>query len=69
MRAMLTILAATAVTAAAFVVPTEAAAAVNPKLEFAAARTAASCPDRPRIHVRRYGQRGGGAPTRCPPKG
>jgi hypothetical protein len=69
MRAMLTILAATAVTAAAFVVPTEAATAVNPKLEFAAARTTARCPDRPRIYVRRYGQRGGGAPTRCPPKG
>jgi hypothetical protein len=69
MRAMLTILAATAVTAAAFIVPTDAATAVDPQLAAANARTAKACPDRPRIHVRRYGQRGGGAPARCPPKG
>jgi hypothetical protein len=69
MGVMSTSLAPIAITAAAFIVQTDAAKAANPKIEFAAARTAASCPDRPGIHMRRYGHRGGGAPTRCPPKG
>jgi hypothetical protein len=69
MRAMSSILAATAFVAVAFVAPAGAATVDNPKVAAATVRSANGCPVRPRIHVRRYGQRGGGAPTRCPPTG
>ena len=70
MRATVSIIAAAVVSAAVFVAPAGAASA--DRLEVAppsAVRLANGCPERPRIHVRRYGQRGGGAPTRCPPQG
>jgi hypothetical protein len=70
MRATFTIIAAAVVSAVVFVAPAGAATADNPHVAAApAVRLAHGCPDRPRIHVRRYGQRGGGAPRRCPPQG
>jgi hypothetical protein len=70
MRATFSIIAAAVVSAVVFVAPAGAARADNPQVAAASAvRLAHGCPDRPRIHVRRYGQRGGGAPTRCPPQG
>jgi hypothetical protein len=70
MRAMSSIFAAAAfVAVASAVAPAGAATAENANARPATVRSADACPDRPRIHVRRYGQRGGGAPTRCPPKG
>lgn len=70
MRATFSIIATAVVSVAFFVAPAGAASADHPQVAASsAARLANGCPDRPRIHVRRYGQRGGGAPTRCPPQG
>jgi hypothetical protein len=70
MRATFSIIAAAVVSAVVFVAPAGAETADNPRIAASSSvRLANGCPDRPRIHVRRYGQRGGGAPTRCPPQG
>jgi hypothetical protein len=70
MRATFSIIAAAAVSAAILTASAGAATADHPQVAASAVvRIANGCPDRPRIHVRRYGQRGGGAPTRCPPQG
>ena len=70
MRAMSSIFAATVVSAVFSVAPAGAGTTDNPRVVASpAVRLADTCPDRPRIYVRRYGQRGGGAPVRCPPKG
>ena len=70
MRAIFSIIAATVVSAGIFVAPAGVATADNARVApSSSVQSANACPERPRIHVRRYGQRGGGAPTRCPPQG
>jgi hypothetical protein len=71
MRATFSIMAAAVVSAVVLAAPAGAATADHLRVAVSpsAVRLANGCPDRPRIHVRRYGQRGGGAPTRCPPQG
>ncbi len=70
MRMTFSIITAAVISAVVFAAPAAAATADHPQAAASSAvRLANACPDRPRIHVRRYGQRGGGAPTRCPPRG
>ena len=69
MRAMSSICAAAALAVVALSAPSGGVAAESPSVAAAGTRVVNGCPERPRIHVRRYGQRGGGAPTRCPPTG
>jgi len=70
MRAISSICAAAALAVVvALTAPSGGAAAESPSAAAPGPRAANGCPERPRIHVRRYGQRGGGAPTRCPPTG
>jgi len=69
MRAMSWICAAAALVVVGLSAPNGGVAAESPSLAAAGTRAAHGCPERPRIHVRRYGQRGGGAPTRCAPTG
>jgi len=70
MRATFSIIAAAVVSTVVLVAPAGAVTADTQRVAASSAvRLANGCPDRPRIHARRYGQRGGGAPTRCPPQG